>query len=132
MKGSDPILSLDNGLLSVGMYAMHHMHGGTSGTLVRIDDEPEPGCFAIHYVQILSDGSDVIGGGSSSSWPRSDFRPVTDPILIAAARCFSAAREAHDHAVLSARAKSDAEMWRCVVSVMRRGDASLSKEREGV
>lgn len=106
---------------AVGVYAMHHMHGGSNGTLVLIDSRNDEGCFSIQYVQVLWNGTDVIGGGSSSSWPASDFRPVTDPILLAAAKCFDAKRQEHDHSVKAARAKAEAEIWRRVVSVMHDG-----------
>jgi hypothetical protein len=79
------------------------------GGLVRIESAVGDG-FSTQYIQIV-DGR-VMGGGSSSRWPASDYTPVTDPFLYAAAQVFEADREAHDHRVLGSRAETRAQQWR--------------------
>lgn len=79
------------------------------GGLVRIDSKVG-NSFSTQYIQI-TDGR-VTGGGGSSSWPASDYTPITDPRLYAAAQVFEAEREAHEHRVLGSRAENRAEQWR--------------------
>lgn len=67
--------------LKKGDYAMHHMHGGERGTLVLVVEQCAGGCFGIQYVP---------NGGSSFSWPASDFRPITCPHLKAVAKLHAA------------------------------------------
>lgn len=106
-------------VVKVGDYAMHCMNGlAGSGTLVRVESETRPGHFSIQYVSIRS-GGEVSGGGGSSSWPACDFRPITDPVKLAAAKCFEAQRQAHDHKVKSAREMAAADVWSRVVQVMQ-------------
>lgn len=59
-----------------GEYAMHHMDGREKGTLVLLELLPS-GWFGVSYIPC---------GGASFSWPASDFKPVTDPRLVAVAK----------------------------------------------
>lgn len=70
-----------------GGYAMHHMDGRTNGTLVRLQAVEKGDGFWIHYVP---------RGGSSGTWPASEFKPVTDPRLIAVTRKDQADRDVSD------------------------------------
>jgi hypothetical protein len=80
------------------------------GGLVRIDSvSPSGEMFSTVYIQIR-DGA-VTNGGSSAWWPASDYTPITDPRLYAAAKVFEAQREAHDHRVLGSRAETRAQQW---------------------
>lgn len=79
------------------------------GGLVRIESAVG-NHFSTQYIQIVN--GDVRSGGASSSWPASDYTPITDPLLYAAAQVFEAQREAHDHRVLGSRAENRAEQWR--------------------
>ena len=67
--------------LKTGDYAMHHMDGRERGTLVLVTDRNSAGNFGIQYVP---------NGGSSFSWPASDFRPITCPHLKAVAKLHAA------------------------------------------
>lgn len=87
------------------------------GMLVRIDGELAPGRFSIAYVQIR-DGQ-VSGGGGSSAWPASDFTPITDPYLYAAAQVFEANRREHEHTVLASRAQADQGKWLGVMEAIK-------------
>lgn len=79
------------------------------GGLVRIESTVGE-YFSTQYIQVR-DGR-VSSGGFSSSWPASDYTPITGPLLYAAAQVFEAEREAHDHRVLGSRAENRAEQWR--------------------
>lgn len=85
------------------------------GGLVRITDE-KGGRFSTQYIQIV-DGN-ASSGGYSGSWPASDYKPITDPALYAAAMQFEALREAHDHRVLGSRAEARAEQWRMAMEAI--------------
>lgn len=78
------------------------------GSLVRIDSAVG-NSFSTQYIQIRN--GEVMSGGGSSSWPASDYTPITDPLLYAAAQVFEAKREAHDHRVLGSRAENRAQQW---------------------
>ncbi len=86
------------------------------GGLVRVEDERD-GRFGTQYIQVV-DGR-VTSGGFSGSWPASDYTPITDPALYAAAKHFEALREAHDHRVLCSRAESRAEHWRLAMEAIQ-------------
>jgi hypothetical protein len=75
--------------LQVGMYAMHHMNDSSLGTLVKVDSQSkdESARFGVRYVQITAEGA-VIGGGSSYLWPLEQFKPISNPLLLAAAEAF--------------------------------------------
>lgn len=108
--------------MKTGDFMMHHMHGGQSGTLVQLDREDRPGQWSVRYVQMMHDGSDVIGGGSSSSWPAEEFKPVSDAKSLAACKCFAAKNLHHDLTVKASRAAQEAETWRRVVQVMHEAE----------
>ncbi len=108
--------------MKIGDYMLHRMHGNGDGTLVRLDGEPSPGRWSVQYVQIMHDGSDVIGGGSSSAWPETDFVAVRDPKHLAACKCYEARRQIHDLKYKLNALERDAETWRRVVQVMCEAD----------
>lgn len=76
--------------------------------LVRIDGTVGDR-FSIQYIQIVN--GQVSSGGGSSSWAASDFTPINDPRMYAAAQVFLAQCEAHDHRVLGSRAENRAQHW---------------------
>lgn len=85
------------------------------GFLVLITDEKK-GQFGTQYIQIS--GSSVTSGGFSGSWPASDYTPIVDPLIYAAAMQFEALREAQEHRVLGSRAESRAEQWRLAMDAI--------------
>ena len=85
------------------------------GMLVRVTDEKD-GHYGTQYIQI-SEGT-AIGGGYSSRWPASDYTPITDPLMYAAAMQFDALREAQEHRVLGSRAETRAEQWRMAMQAI--------------
>lgn len=91
--------------VKVGDYVMHHMSGGPNGTLVRVLEETTADRFGVGYVQLVADS--VVSGGTSWSWPASDFRPITDPLYLLAARLDAAGRTAA--AARATAATKDAE-----------------------
>ena len=114
--------------MKIGDYRRHHMNGAKSGTLVRLDAQPSPGRWSVQYVQIMHDGSDVIGGGSSSSWPECEFSSVSDPKQLAAIKCYEARRKIHDLKYKVTALERDAETWRRVVQVMCESEKVLATD----
>lgn len=88
--------------LKPGAYAMHHMHNRGSGTLVLVDYETSPGRWSLRYIPT---------GGGSSSWPTEEFRPVTDPVLIAVAKADLARREEAKASASAEKFRLEAEKW---------------------
>lgn len=85
------------------------------GFLVRITDEKD-GRFGTQYIQIS--GGNATSGGYSGSWPATDYTPIVDPVMYAAAMQFEALREAQDHRVLGSRAEARAEQWRMAMEAI--------------
>lgn len=79
------------------------------GSLVLCASEIKPGWFETHYVQIGD--NNVSGGGASFSWPASDYTPITDPRLYAAAQAHRAMREAAELRKAVATAEADLQIW---------------------
>ena len=107
----------------VGDYAMRNE------SIVRIVDVNNFGRLHIAYVQIHSETDNVIGGGASFWWPRSDFRTITDPILLTAAKQDAAQR----HLAQCKHQQEDLEleirMWKAARKALREV-AELAKENE--
>jgi hypothetical protein len=96
----------------VGDYAMHHMFcKDENATLVQVNSEHD-GRFGISYVP---------SGGASFSWPAKEFRPVTDPIMLAAVNAHKARQRIGFHETQKQKAISEAAKWDGVVEVLKEG-----------
>ncbi len=100
--------------IKVGGYYMQR------GGLVRIAAERN-GRYETEYVQRRDDGA-ILCGGHSSSWPASDYTPITDPKLYAIAQAYEAMRLKHDAEVSARRHEADANRWSAAVQAI---DAAL-------
>lgn len=107
---------------SVGMYAMHHMHNCERGTLVRIESEPRPGHFGIEYVPC---------GGASYSWPAAEFRPVTEPRLLAVCRLHAIRRDKREAELRVRALEAEEAKWTGVVQVFDESSQGDACERLG-
>jgi hypothetical protein len=102
----------------IGGYYMHHMGGSQRGTLVRIKERLESGCYGVEYVSVRSDG-DVGCGGYSYAWPAIEFKPVTDPVLIAASHVYESRRLADEYRANAAKSDKDASVWLAAMVALR-------------
>lgn len=64
------------------------------GQLVRISEVLQDGGYRVESIILQPDDSNkVVVGDSGFAWPASNFSPITDPKMIAAARAFEANRQ---------------------------------------
>lgn len=110
-----------------GDYAMHHMNNGPTGNLVRISSKTASGGFLIEYVSDYGDGT-VQSGGSSGTWPAVDFRPITDPKLLAASRIFEANRNVAELKRQVVLAERDVSLWKLAYAAIRETQAVVAKD----
>ena len=101
---------MDQHTWRAGDYAMHHMHNRADGTLVRLEEERPGNRFAIEYVP---------NGGGSSSWPADEFRPITDPLLLATAKRHKSLRSASVHEAAAKQDLHDARKWEGVIECLK-------------
>lgn len=105
----------------VGEYWMHCMHGRGDGTLVKISDETDTGRFGIHYVQIVGERDGVprvISGGGSFYWNVEEFKPVTEPCLLAAAKVYEARERLKVLKQKALQAEADEAKWQGVLETL--------------
>ena len=104
--------------VKTGICAMHHMNKNENGKLVYIERETTQGWFSIAYVP---------NGGFSSSWAADEFKPVTDPVLLAVSKAYLARRSACDLERESRSANKEAEIWDGVVEVLKEINGVVSQ-----
>ena len=109
--------------IKVGCYYMQR------GSLVRVDKEVKPGWFSTEYVQIS--GADVSCGGGSSAWLASDYTPIVDEALIAAASVRGAQIRERMHCLLMQKAIQDQAEWRGAMQAMMIARAAITRATKG-
>ncbi|WP_310637266.1 hypothetical protein [Delftia acidovorans] len=99
------------------------------GTLVRVSAEGNGGGFHTEYVQIT--GDEVICGGHSGSWPASDYGPISDPVMCAAAMAYESERLVRFHQQKVAEASDQKKQWVNAMAAIKTADAMLrAREKE--
>lgn len=104
---------------SVGMYAMHHMHGEPIGTLCLLAKTDTPDRFGIYYIP---------SGGSSWSWPASEFTPVTNPHQIAICKLHEARVREGEMRRQMELAQRDVAKWSGVVDCFEQSKREVAGE----
>lgn len=111
-------------MIKIGDYAMHHMRNGKEGNLVLIISdklENDKHKYGIEYVCVRKNG-EVQGGGYSFSWPEEEFRPITDPCLIAASKVFEAGRLVKDFNSKAKDQEYHRDVWRSALIALQQAD----------
>lgn len=114
--------------MKVGDYVMHHPHDDERGTLVLLKDERDHQ-YRVEYVQILPDRKNIICGGGSFWWRESEFRPITDPTMIAAARLYEARRLVAKHQAEVAKWEMEATTWQAALTAIAEATAELEPDK---
>lgn len=101
--------------LEIGSY---WMKGGFAVRITsKADGETRGTVYGIEYVQEPT-GPAIQGGGSSFYWEQKDFKSITDPFALAAAKGHAALHSINEATQMLRKAEADYSTWCAVVGVM--------------